>query len=357
MNPQGFSLPSKTEKPERQPVQHKTIDPDKFMFRGLHNRIKIGTASDRYSGWLGQIYTPELYTGRSTKRTNTVAGKNYTEEVLPVDSLTEYFQHFDVLEVDFTFYSLLLERSTEQGQHYKPSSSYHVLSKYKEYLTPKDGIILKVPQVLCAKRLYRSGKYVDNELYLNAEIFTKQFYDPAVHILGSNLTGIIFEQEYHRKQDRIKAEDLAQELDTFFSGIPKDKRYHLELRTDAYLKDPVFDVLNKHNVGQVLSHWTWLSRLLKQFAHAGNTFTNSESCIMRLITPLGIRYEEAYAKAFPFDKMVDSMMQETMVVEAVAMMKAAIEKAITMDVIINNRAGGNAPMIAREIVKIFLSSH
>jgi hypothetical protein len=72
-----------------------------------------------------------------------------------------------------------------------------------------------------------------------------------------------------------------------------------------------------HNIGQVLSHWTWLSRLLKQFAHAGNTFTNSESCIMRLITPIGMRYEEAYALAFPFDKMVDGMMQDTMVVEAV----------------------------------------
>lgn len=51
------------------------------------------------------------------------------------------------------------------------------------------------------------------------------------------------------------------------------------------------------------------------------------------------------------------MMQETMIVEAVAMMKAAVERAINMNVIINNRAGGNAPMIAREIVKIFLSSH
>jgi hypothetical protein len=151
-----------------------------------------------------------------------VAGKNYTEEVLPVDSLTEYFQHFDILEVDYTFYSLLLEHSTEKGQHYKPTSSYHVLSKYKEYLTPKDGIILKVPQVLCAKRLYRSGKYFDNELYLNTEIFTKQFYEPAVNILGSNLTAFIFEQEYHRKQDRIKADELAYELDTFFKSIPKD---------------------------------------------------------------------------------------------------------------------------------------
>ena len=338
----------------RKHQSERTVDLDSFLFRNLHNRVKIGTASDRYSGWLGQIYTPDNYAGRITKRTNTVGGKSYVEEVLPVDSLTEYFEHFDILEVDYTFYSLLLERDKETTQKYKPSQTYHVLTKYHEYLTEKDGIILKVPQVLCAKRLYRSGKYVENELYLNAEVFTEQFYEPAKNILGKNLTGFIFEQEYHRKQDRVKVEDLADELKTFFSSIPEDKRYHMELRTDAYLKDPVLNVMRDHNVGQVLSHWTWLPRLLKQFAYAGNTFTNRENCIMRLITPTGMRYEEAYSKAYPFDKMVDGMLQDEMIAEAVVLIRTAIDKGENINVIINNRSGGNAPLIAIEIVKYFM---
>ncbi len=32
-----------------------------FLFRNLHPRVKIGTASDRYAGWLGQIYIQERY--------------------------------------------------------------------------------------------------------------------------------------------------------------------------------------------------------------------------------------------------------------------------------------------------------
>jgi uncharacterized protein YecE (DUF72 family) len=332
----------------------RVIDPDNFLFRTLHNRVKIGTASDRYSGWLGQVYTPDKYAGRIVKRTNIVGGKSFHEEVLPVDSLTEYFQHFDILEVDYTFYSLLLEPDKDVPNKCTPTKNYNVLTKYHEYLTSKDGIILKVPQVLCAKRLHCSGKYVENESYLDAEIFTKQFYEPAVKILGSNLIGFIFEQEYHRKQDMIKIEDLASELKTFFSSIPKDKRYHLELRTEAYLKDPVLDVMRDHDVGQVLSHWTWLPRLLKQFAKAGNKFTNREGCILRLMTPRDMRYEEAYIKAFPFDKLVDGMMQEDMIVEAVALIRTAIGSAQNINVIINNRAGGNAPLIAREIVKYFM---
>jgi hypothetical protein len=59
---------------------------------------------------------------------------------------------------------------------------------------------------------------------------------------------------------------LAQDLDDFLSKIPKGTRYHNELRTEAYLADPVFDVLKRHGVGLVFSHRTWLPPLWKQFA-------------------------------------------------------------------------------------------
>lgn len=30
-----------------------------FKFRDLHPRVFLGTVSDRYAGWSGQIYAPE----------------------------------------------------------------------------------------------------------------------------------------------------------------------------------------------------------------------------------------------------------------------------------------------------------
>ena len=39
-----------------------------------------------------------------------------------------------------------------------------------------------------------------NEAYLNPEIFTHQFYNPAVEILGPHLSGFVFEQEYQPKK-------------------------------------------------------------------------------------------------------------------------------------------------------------
>ena len=81
-----------------------SADIERFRFRHLHPQVRLGTASDRYADWLGQIYTAERYQGRITRRTKVVGEQTFTEEVLPVDSITEYFEHFPVLEIDYTFY-------------------------------------------------------------------------------------------------------------------------------------------------------------------------------------------------------------------------------------------------------------
>jgi uncharacterized protein YecE (DUF72 family) len=309
----------------------------------------LGTASDRYAGWLGQIYSQERYAGRITRRTNTVGGKSFVEGVLPVDSVREYFEHFRVLEIDYTFYRPLLEKDGS------PSQNHHVLSKYRQYITERDLLILKTPRLVFAQKVRRGGKFLENEDYLNAEIFTRQFYEPAVNLLGPTLNGFIFEQEYQRKQDRTPVKEMAEALDRFFGATPKDHRYHIELRTEQYLSTPIFKVLEKYGVGLVLSHWTWLPPLPKQFAKAGRAFFNSgRQCIVRLMTPMGIRYEDAYAKAHPFDKLIDGMLQPEMVADTVRLMRVGVEEDVQTNVIVNNRAGGNAPLIARQIAMRFL---
>jgi uncharacterized protein YecE (DUF72 family) len=326
-----------------------TLNIEDFQFRGLHPDVFIGTASDRYAGWLGQIYSKQRYADRIARRKKTVAGASYVEEVLPVESVEEYFQHFRVLELDFTFYRPLLEADGE------PTQNYHVLQKYRQHLQKGDNVILKVPQVVCAQKLYRRSKFIENEGFLNSEIFRRQFYEPAVEILGFWLTGLIFEQEYQRKKDRSSPKDLAMALDTFFEEIPKDNRYHLELRTEPYLSSPFFSVLEKHGVGQVLSHWTWLPPLQKQFAKSGYKFFSSGGeCIVRLMTPRGARYEEAYANAHPFDSLVDEMLNPEMVKETADLMWTAIDQGVRINIIINNRAGGNAPLVGQQIAQRFL---
>ena len=323
---------------------------DRFLFRNLAPNILLGTASDRYAGWIDQIYTKKRYEGGINRRTKTVGGKSFVEKTMPVESVEEYFEHFPVLEIDYTFYSPLLD---EDG---KPTRTFHVLKRYRQYMKQNDRVILKVPQAISAQKIYRGGKYVENETYLNPEIFIKQFYEPAMEILGAIFNGMIFEQEYQRKQDRVPVKKMADDLNRFFEAIPGDTRYHIELRTEAYLSFPVFKVLEKHGVGQVLSHWTWLPSLRKQLTKAGNrVFNSGRQRIIRLMTPIGMRYKDAYAKAHPFDKLVEGMLQPEMVCEAASFMQEATENGIETNILINNRSGGNAPIIAQRVAEQFFA--
>ena len=295
-------------------------------------------------GGSGRFIRKGRYEKGITRRSHKVGDKTFNEETLPVESVAEYFEHFPLLEIDYTFYRPLLESGGN------PTQNFHVLKSYRQHMKEGDFVLLKAPQIVIARKLRRGSAFVENENYLNADIFTKQFYKPAIEILGPCLNGIIFEQEYHIKNDRIPISKLAQDLDEFFSKIPKDTRYHIELRTEAYLADPVFDVLKKHGVGVVFSHWTWLPPLRKQFAKVRTGFFNSgNQVVIRLITPLRMSYEESYAKAFPFDKMVSGMLDSEMIEDTAKIVNEAIKDKVQVNLIINNRAGGNAPLIAQKI--------
>jgi uncharacterized protein YecE (DUF72 family) len=326
-------------------------DITKFMFRDLHPGVSLGTASDRYAGWLGQIYSPERFGGKISKRAKTVGGRTVTEELLPVESIQEYFQHFSILELDFTFYSLLLD------EHSNPTPTLRVLETYRKHVRDSDGILLKVPQTVFARKLWKGGKFAENPGYLNVEIFTEKFYTPAIESLGPTLQGFIFEQEYQAKKERTALDAFVSSLERFFEQIPKDDRYHVEVRTEALLTKAYFQALEKHGIGQVLSHWTWLPSLRKQLSKASGRFPNAgKNAIIRLMTPIGMRYEEAYLKAYPFDKMVEGMMSPRMPDETAEVMLAALKEGVQANVIINNRAGGNAPLIAQKVAEKFAES-
>jgi len=323
------------------------FDPDRFLFRDLHPQIKIGTASDRYAGWIGQVYSEGKY--KITSRSKSLGGKSFKEEVLPVESVKEYFEHFSVLEIDFTFYRPLLDKDL------KPTPNYQVLNTYRRYLGKNDRLILKVPQAVCARRIRKGGKFVENSDYLNAEMFIRQFYEPAKKILGDQASGFIFEQEYRSKKDRQPPKEYVESLDEFFSNIPKGKQYHIETRTEFYHTSAYYDILTRHGIGHVLSHWTWLPSLRKQFLKSGKQFYNSDrQCVIRLMTPLRMRYDESYSQAFPFNKMVEGMMNSEMIADTVEIIRNAVKAGVQVNVIINNRAGGNAPSIARELANRYL---
>ncbi len=104
------------------------LTPKEFQFRRVHPNILLGMASDRYAGWIGQIYSAGRYEKEITRRTHKVGEKSFTEEILPIQSVREYFEHFPLLEIDYTFYRPLLEKDG------KPTSNFNVLKNYRRHL-------------------------------------------------------------------------------------------------------------------------------------------------------------------------------------------------------------------------------
>jgi len=99
-----------------------------------------------------------------------------------------------------------------------------------------------------------------------------------------------------------------------------------------------------------------LPPLRKQFAKVrGEFFSSGKQAVIRLITPLRMSYEESYAKAFPFDKMIPGMLDPEMIEDTARIVIEAIKDKIQVTLIINNRAGGNGPLIAQKIADRFHS--
>lgn len=329
---------------------------DRFDFRAVHPSARFGTASDRYAGWIGQIY-PKSYADRISTRKRRLGGKTFEERTLPIESVADYFEHFGVLELDFTYYRPLRDADGEA------TSNYWVLANYAEHAPPEARFYLKVPRTYFSRILRRgSGKnveYVDNPDFLDVDAYVAQFHEPAVEVLGDRIVGFLFEQEYQRKNESPTPYENVAELAPFFEKLPAGVQPHIELRSEHLLAPPYFDWLDDRGIGFVFSHWTWLPPIRKQWTMAGERFTAADgNVVARLLTPLNMRYADAYAKAYPFDRAVEEIsaadQARNMVMDVTALLFQAEKHSHLLNVLANNRAWGNAPILTREIANRIL---
>lgn len=321
---------------------------DAYDFKHVHPNVRFGTSNDRYGGWIGQIYPEDRYENRVTTRSRKMGGRTFTERRVPIDSVRHYFQHFDVLELDFTFYRPLLEQNDE------PSSNYFVLSNYADHAPDDASFLLKAPQKFFARSLRRNGQFVDNPNFLDAEGYVQTFHKPALDILGDRLDGILFQQEYQRVADSPRTDENVDQLDDFFEALPDDVQPHIELRSEHLLREPYFDWLTARGIGHVFSHWTWLPPIRKQWALSGERLTAANGQVVtRLLTPRDMKYAEAYAKAHPFETPIpalsDTQQAHDMVLDATALSFRAAARNALLNIVANNRAWGNAPELNRAI--------
>ncbi len=320
-----------------------------YDFRALDPHVRMGTASDRYASWRGKIYSPR-WDSEIKKSSKKLGGKSYAIEQVPIDSVEEYYEHFSVLELDFTFYTPLIR---EDGN---PARSFATLEHYANCAPPEARFLLKAPQAFSARKVRRKEGWVENEDYLNARGFDERFLTPALELLDERLVGIIFEQEYLRKNERPEPVEFVAGLDGFFKEVPANVQFHLEMRTAALHVPRYLDWLGNNGHGFVFSHSTWQKPLREQWNYVGRRFTaaNGEA-VVRLLTPLNLRYPQAFDLTYPFDKPVPEIAEseegQAMFDDAAALVIEAIDQHKTVNMVLNNRAWGSAPDLGKEIAE------
>ena len=184
-----------------------------------------------------------------------------------------------------------------------------------------------------------------NPHFLNAKLFTDLVLTPYREArFESHMGPFLFEFQRHG----LSIDEFCTRLDRFFSQLPKDFRYAVEIRNAGLLGPAYRQVLARHEVAHVYNHWSYMPGLAEQHKRM-ETFTASFT-VLRLLTPLKMSYEAAKKRAEPYNKIVGELPE--MRRDTVELVKRTVAENRRAYVIVNNRSEGNAPLTIQALINV-----
>ncbi|MCA9762864.1 MAG: DUF72 domain-containing protein [Gemmatimonadetes bacterium] len=292
--------------------------PDRSRLEALAGRlpdlIRFGTSSWTYPGWTGLVYE-----------------STYPATGAGARMLAEYARWplFRTVGIDSFFY--------------RPPSAA-TLASYARALPAGFPCLGKVWDRITAhtfanpREKSRWGER--NPDWLNADLFLTEVLAPLREHFGEHLGPLIFEFQAIAKKDGVDAAGFADALDRFFSVLPRDVPYAVEIRNPDYLAPEYFAVLRQHGVGHVFNAWTRMPAIGEQLLlHDAIT---APFIVSRALLRSGRSYAQAVDAFAPYDHVQDE--NPTLRADLAALARAALELRIPAYLIVNNRAEGCAPL-------------
>lgn len=281
--------------------------------------IFIGTSSWKYPGWRCMFYDEARYIYR---------GK-FAKSRFEKNCLTEYAEVFKTVGVDAAYYTF-------------PSVKY--LEGLAGQVPGDFQFAFKVTDVITIKRFANLPRFggragMQNEHFLNAEIFKSQFLKPC-EAIREQVGMLMFEFSKFYQSDFEHGRDFVAALDTFLGQLPTGWPYGVEVRNHQWLKPDYFDCLAKHNVVHVFNSWTDMPSVGEQMALSGSQ-THKNLTVARFLLKPGRKYEEAVKAFAPYESSKE-------INEEARRAGAHLIKAGKNDpkrrtfILINNRLEGNA---------------
>lgn len=283
--------------------------------------IRFGTSSWTYPGWTGLIYEkPYPATGAGARM------------------LAEYARWplFRTVGIDSFFYA-------------PPNPK--VLRGYAEALPVGFECVSKVWDRITAHTFANPREQARwgeaNPDWLNAPLFLDEVVGPLREHFAGHIGPLVFEFQTIARKNGLTPGEFAGRLDHFFSALPKEVPYAVEVRNAEFLSPEYFAVLRTHGVAHVFNAWTRMPAIGEQLLlHDSIT---APFIVARALLRSGRSYAQAVDAFAPYDHVQDE--NPTLRADLAALAKAALDLRIPAYILVNNRAEGCAPLTIAAVAR------
>jgi uncharacterized protein YecE (DUF72 family) len=284
--------------------------------------VRFGASSWNYPGWGGLVYH-RAYEGRGAS----------------ARMLEEYarFPLFRTVGIDSSFYAPPTEEVLGSYAKHLPAG-FPCVSKVWNQLT--------VETFSKAQDKARAGKV--NPDFLNPDLFLESVYEPYQRHFAGHMGPFVFEFQAIGRGSRVTAERFAARLDEFFSALPREGQYAVEIRNEEFLTPMYFAVLREHGVAHVLNSWTRMPPIGDQLDLPGAV--SGPFIVARALLQPGRTYDEAVDAFAPYDRIQDP--SPPLRQDLLRLIETAVHMRIPAYLLVNNRAEGSAPLTVAEVLRM-----
>ena len=307
-------------------MQTPSLDQLRDLAACLPEVLRFGTSSWTYPGWKGLVYQ-----------------RDYPKTGSSAAMLEEYARYplFRTVGIDSSFYA-------------PPSAA--MLGSYARALPPGFRCVSKVWDRLTVhtfpKARYKAQGGERNPDFLNSELFLAEVLGPYQEHFGEHLGPFVFEFQTIARRAKLTGQAFADLLDGFFSRLPRDVPFAVELRNQEFLVPPYFAVLREHNVAHVFNSWTRMPPVGEQLDIPGAL--SAPFSVARILLRPGRTYNEAVDAFAPYDRIQDPNPELRQDVARLIRQAAALR--IPAYILVNNRAEGSAPHTIMAIARLLVES-
>ena len=284
--------------------------------------MRFGASSWNYPGWGGLVYH-RPYEGRGA----------------PARMLEEYaaFPLFRTVGIDSSFYAPPTEETLASYAKYLPAG-FPCVSKVWNQLT--------VQTFSKAQDKARAGRV--NPEFLNPDVFVEAVYEPYQRHFADHAGPFVFEFQAIGRGSGVTPARFAARLDEFFSALPRDGQYAVEIRNEEFLTPMYFAVLREHGVAHVFNSWTRMPPIGDQLDLPGAL--SGPFIVARALLQPGRTYDEAVDAFAPYDRIQDP--SPPLRQDLLRLIETAVHTRIPAYLLVNNRAEGSAPLTVAEVLRM-----